>query len=95
LYALEHNVDRLADDHANAGALAAGLAAIPGIEIDPAEVETNIVIFEAPDAAALVAGLAEREIELSRFGDRVRAVTHLDVDAADVERTLTAVAELV
>ena len=95
LWALEHNVERLAEDHANARALAVGLAAIPGIEIDPAEVETNIVIFEAPDAAALDAGLAARGIELSRFGDRVRAVTHLDVDAADVERTLAAVAELV
>jgi threonine aldolase len=95
LYALDHNVDRLAEDHANARALAEGLAAIEGVAIDPATVETNLVIFEVADPAALVAGLAERGIELSRFGDRVRAVTHLDVDAAGVERTLDAVRELV
>jgi len=65
------------------------------VAIDPATVETNIVIFEVPDPAGLVAGLAERGIELSAFGARVRAVTHLDVDAAAVERTLAAVRELV
>jgi threonine aldolase len=95
LYALDHNIERLAEDHANARALAGGLAAIGGIGIDPATVETNIVIFEPPDPAALVAGLAERGIEVSRFGDRVRAVTHLDVDRADIETTLSAVRELV
>jgi threonine aldolase len=95
LYALDHNVDRLAEDHANARALAEGLATIAAIEIDPAEVETNIVIFEAPDPAALHAGLAERGIEISHFGDRLRAVTHLDIDAAAVERTLAAVGDLV
>jgi threonine aldolase len=95
LYALDHNVERLAEDHANARALADGLAAIDGIGIDPATVETNIVIFEAPDPAALVAGLAERGIEVSRFGARVRAVTHLDVSRGDIETALGAVRELV
>jgi threonine aldolase len=95
LWALEHNVERLAEDHANARALAEGLAAIDAVAIDPATVETNIVIFEVPEPAALVTGLAERAIELSAFGDRVRAVTHLDVDAAAIERTLAAVRELV
>lgn len=95
LYALEHNVQRLAEDHANARALAAGLAAIDGVAIDPATVETNIVIFEVPDPAALLAGLAARGIELSGFGARLRAVTHLDVDAAAIDRTLAAVRELV
>ncbi|HEY1853945.1 MAG TPA: threonine aldolase family protein [Solirubrobacterales bacterium] len=95
LWALEHNVERLAEDHANARALAEGLAAIDGIEIDPTTVETNIVIFEAPDPTTLVAGLAERGIEVSAFGIGVRAVTHLDVDAAAIDRTLVAVRELV
>ncbi len=95
LFALEHNVERLAADHANAHALAEGLAAIDGVTIDPATVETNIVIFEVPDPAALVGGLAARRIELSAFGDRVRAVTHLDIEAAAIERTLAAIRELV
>jgi threonine aldolase len=95
LYALDHNVERLAEDHANARALADGLAAIDGVAIDPTTVETNIVIFDVAEPAALVAGLAERGVEVSQFGERVRAVTHLDVDAGDVETTLTAVRELV
>ncbi|HEY2714799.1 MAG TPA: GntG family PLP-dependent aldolase [Solirubrobacterales bacterium] len=94
LWALDHNVERLAEDHANARALAEGLAAIDAVTIDPATVETNIVIFEVPDPIALLTALAERGIELSAFGDRVRAVTHLDVDAAAIDRTLAAIREL-
>jgi threonine aldolase len=89
LWALEHNVERLAEDHENARLLAAGLAGIDGVSIDPATVETNIVIFEVADAARLVAELAAVGIELRHRGPRVRAVTHLDVDRAGIERTLT------
>lgn len=88
LWALDHNVERLAEDHQNARLLAAGLAEIDGVSIDPATVETNIVIFEVADAAALVARLAEAGIEVRARGSRIRAVTHLDVDRAGVERTL-------
>jgi threonine aldolase len=94
LWALEHNVERLAEDHANARALAAGLAAIDGVEVDPGAVESNIVLFRVPEPEALVAGMEARGIELSDLGDRLRAVTHLDVDAAAVERTLAAFREL-
>jgi threonine aldolase len=92
LYALDNNVERLAEDHENARFLAERLAEIPGVAIDPSKVETNIVIFEVPDAAALIAGLAG-EVELSRAGGprRVRAVTHMDVSRAEVERALTAI----
>ena len=92
LYALEHNVERLAEDHANARFLAAGLAAIDGIVIDPAAVETNIVIFEVADGAALIAAVAEQGVELSAVDSGVRAITHLDVDRAGVERALEAIA---
>jgi len=92
-YALRHNVDRLADDHANARRLAERLSASPAIELDPAAVETNIVIFRladapgVPDAATFVAGCAERGVKIFPFGPRVvRAVTHMDVMAADVDR---------
>jgi threonine aldolase len=60
LYALDHHVERLADDHALARTLAEGLAELPGVEIDLARVETNIVIFAVPDAPAFCAAL-ERE----------------------------------
>jgi threonine aldolase len=93
LYALDHNVERLAEDHDNARVLAEGLAQIPGVTIDPATVETNIVIFEVPDAAALVEAVAG-EVQLSGGGpDRVRAVTHMDVDRAGVERALQVIGE--
>jgi threonine aldolase len=89
VYALEHNVARLAEDHANAKALAEGLARIAGVEIDPASVETNIVIFGVPDADGFEARCAEQGLELSHApGGRLRAVTHLDVDAAGIERAL-------
>jgi threonine aldolase len=94
LYALDNNVERLAEDHANARFLAEGLAEIPSVTIDPAKVETNIVIFEVPDAAALIASLAG-DVELSRAGGptRVRAVTHMDVTRAEVEQALARVAQ--
>jgi threonine aldolase len=92
LWALDHNVERLAEDHANARVLAEGLAAIDGVAIDPGLVETNIVIFDVAEPAALVAALAAAGVEMSVFGPHVRAVTHLDVDRAAVERAVAAVA---
>jgi threonine aldolase len=92
LYALDHNVDRLAEDHAHAQLLARGLAALPGVTLDPADVETNIVIFSVDDAPGLVQRLADR-VELQAFDEhRVRAVTHLDVSRADIELALEAFA---
>lgn len=94
VWALEHHVERLADDHANAQRLARGLAGLPGVKLDPDDVETNIVIFDVTgplDAATVVARLLERGVRMGALGPRtVRAVTHLDVDAAGVDRALDA-----
>ena len=84
-YGLQHNVERLAEDHANAKFLAEGLAEIDGVEIDPATVETNIVIFDVADAAALHDRLKAAGVETSLLEGRVRMVTHLDVDRAGIE----------
>jgi len=93
IYALDHHVERLAEDHENAGVLAEGLAGLPGVGLDPAAVETNIVIFEVDDAPALVEGLADR-VELQAIDARhVRAVTHLDVGRADVDAALSVFAD--
>ena len=93
LYALDHHVDRLAEDHENARLLAEGLAEIDGIDLDPETVETNIVLFDVDDGPALVERIADR-VELQAVGpERVRAVTHLDVDAAGIERALEAFRE--
>ena len=84
LHALEHHRARLAEDHANARALAQGLAQLPGIEIDLTTVQTNIVIFRVTTtpAEALVRQLKEAGVlVLSTGPDTIRAVTHLDVSA--------------
>jgi threonine aldolase len=83
-YALDHHLDRLADDHANARLLAERLAASPAIELDPTSVQTNIVILElapdAPNAATVVAAARAAGVLVVEFGPRtIRAVTHLDV----------------
>jgi threonine aldolase len=92
LYALDHHVERLAEDHVNAHVLAEGLADVAGVEVDPAAVETNIVVFAVPDAPRLVAELAAREVLMGALDARhVRAVTHLDVDLPRVERAVVAV----
>jgi threonine aldolase len=88
LYALDHNVERLAEDHENAAFLAAGLADL-GLEVLPQE--TNIVIAAVDDPAAVIAGMAEHGVEISKGGPgRIRCVTHLDVDRGGVERGLEA-----
>ena len=89
MYALDHHVERLADDHANARFLADGLAELPGVELDPATVESNIVIFAVPDPDGFVDALGRAGVEVSRVGPTlIRMVTHLDVDRAGCERAL-------
>jgi threonine aldolase len=91
LYALDHNVERLADDHEHARVLADGLAEL-GCEVVPPE--TNIVIFAAREG--FVEAIARHGVELSGTPDgRVRAVTHLDVDRAGVEEALRAARRVV
>jgi threonine aldolase len=98
VYALEHHVERLAEDHRNAAVLARGLAAIAGIRIDPAHVQTNIVIFRLDGARmtvdAFLDALRRRGVRMgAALGGAVRAVTHLDVSSQGVARALEAVEE--
>jgi threonine aldolase len=96
LYALDNNVERLAEDHDNARALADGLAQIDGVEIDPDTVETNIVLFRVPDPLGLIESLAG-DVELSPAdgGRRVRAVTHMDVSRDEIDAALQKIAAAV
>jgi len=98
LFALEHHVARLKHDHDNAKALARGLDRMPGVAIDPTWIETNLVYFAldpehcALDAERFCAALLERGVRMGVYGPRlVRAVTHIDVHANDIDTALAAV----
>jgi threonine aldolase len=97
IHALDHHVDRLAEDHVNARALARGLAQIQGIEVQ--EPETNLVFFR-PDGAGvsgdrMVSDLRRRGVLLAMMDGRIRACTHLDVSAGMIEETIGHVREIV
>ncbi|MGH2450837.1 MAG: GntG family PLP-dependent aldolase [Candidatus Limnocylindria bacterium] len=99
LVALETMRDRLAEDHANAKALAEGLAGLPGVRIDPARIVSNIVSFEidppAMDVGAFQKACADQGLRISRyFGNspRLRMLTHNDVGRAEVDAALRVVA---
>jgi threonine aldolase len=98
IYALEHHVSRLAEDHERARMLARGLARLPGIEIDAERVETNIVIFDVRDSGLSGDEFNRRTLEHAgvRFSvlgpTLVRAVTHLDLPADAVDQALAAAA---
>jgi threonine aldolase len=91
IYALEHNVERIAEDHANAERLARGLQGL-GLKVDP--VQTNMVFVHVPaeSAAALKAHLAKNGV-VTLGGSKMRLVTHLDVDAAGIDRAIAVFAD--
>jgi threonine aldolase len=93
--ALNEMVDRLVEDHQNARRLAEGLARLPGLSVDPAEVETNILFLDVVDPKIdpqrFVAGMAERGVKIgSPYGTRIRVVTHYQLRAEDVDTVLRA-----
>jgi threonine aldolase len=100
LYALDHHVGRLGQDHANARLIAEHLAGLPGIALDLATVETNIIVFNLgpgmPDAAAIVARAREAGVLVSALGPRtVRAVTHRDVSGDACRRAADLIAAVI
>jgi threonine aldolase len=89
LHALDHHLERLADDHEHAKLLAEACG------LDPATVDTNIVVVPRQDAADFVAAAAEAGVRVSAVGPRaVRLVTHLDVSRADAEKAASVLASL-
>ena len=96
LYALDHHRAGLADDHRRARRLATALAALPGLDVDPAAVETNIVLAETErPAAEVLESLAERGVRMVAFGPHtVRATLHRDLSDEDLDAALAVLAEL-
>lgn len=98
LYALEHHVDRLADDHANAQRLADGIRRIDELELDPEQVDTNLVFFRVDPAWGPAQEFSERLrqrglLMLATSPTKLRAVTHLDVTSDDVDRAIAILEE--
>jgi threonine aldolase len=100
LHALDHHVDRLRDDHANAVRLARGAAALPGISlaIAPERTPTNMVFLHVDPRMATAQQVSDRlqtqgVLALALDPQRLRLVTHLDVSAADIDRALAALGE--
>ena len=88
LYALENNINRLEEDHANAKLFAQSLANTPGVVLELAQIETNIIRFnltaDASEAATVLAKARDRGVLLNSSGKRsIRAVTHMDVTQDD------------
>lgn len=95
LFALDHHISRLAADHDHARRLAEALAVTPAAQIDPATVDTNIVIFEVGDPAGFIDAARQRGVLLGPAGPgRVRAVTHLDIDDVAMQRAIDVLVEL-
>ena len=99
LYALDHNIERLAEDHVNAKKLAAAISRVPHFNVNPDHVETNIVVFDVEDAGLIaeevVKKLAEENVLVVPFGRTlVRAVTSLAVNADDIQKTIDILHEL-
>ncbi|MFQ3648907.1 MAG: low-specificity L-threonine aldolase [Gemmataceae bacterium] len=83
LYALDHHLDRLAEDHANAQIIAAAIAECPGFRLVPETVETNLIWFEVPQAAEVARALKEYGVLVQLAGPTtLRACTHLDVSTS-------------
>lgn len=98
IIALNTMIDRLAEDHENARILAAGLANVKGVHIDPARVQTNIVLFELQeglDANRVLSRLKEQGIWLSCSGSRLRAVTHYGITSEHIRHSVAAIERIV
>ncbi len=94
LYALEHHVERLADDHANARRFAGGLEKL-GFAVDPPP-ETNMVMFGVDDTMGFLRAVRARDLWINPMGEgQFRAVTHLDISESDVDEALERIEEVV
>ena len=96
IYALDENVERLREDHARAKRLAEGLKELGAEVVEP---ETNIVFFDMTPCGKsnyeVVQELSKKDVQMSEIGNQIRAVTHLDIDDADIEAAISAITQVV
>jgi threonine aldolase len=95
LYALDHHIERIAEDHENAQLLANAIEEMQGLRLDPGPVETNLVFFDVSEsgqtAAEIISKLLQTGIRMGATSDmRIRAVTHLDISKDDVQKAIDA-----
>ncbi len=98
IYALENNLERLAEDNQNATYLAEGLAEIEGVDLEPDRVETNIVLFEVKEDKAddFNKKLQKKGVRVSQMGPQLfRAVTHLHIDKEDIDYALQVISQVI
>jgi threonine aldolase len=97
LHAIDHGIDRLAEDNDNARWLGERLAAIPGMRVHPETIETNIVFVDHEEipATVLFERLLDRGVQTNELGGQIRLVTHLDVDRAQLEEAVRIFADIV
>jgi threonine aldolase len=99
IYAFEHHIERLAEDPDNATKLAVGLSEIPGIQIDPDDIETNIVFFDVSETGRtgeeINEGTTAKGVRMGGRGKRIRAVTHLDITSDDIDQALETIHDVV
>jgi threonine aldolase len=93
LYALDHHVERLADDHANAHRLARGLVGLDSVHVHTPDPQTNMVFFDV-EHGDFLGELHKRGVHIGPVGDRLRAVTHLHIDASAIDNALTEIADV-
>ncbi len=96
IVALDSMIDRMSEDHVNAKKLAEGLAELPGIELEPSLVETNIVRFGVPTGSGdrIAALLMDQSVQINGGGSDLRMVTHYGIDSEDIDFTLIAMKDV-
>jgi len=98
IYALQHHIERLAEDHANAKLFAESLRNLPGVKVDPQAVETNIVFFDIAGtgltADPFCDALKKKGVDMGGAGTSIRAVTHIDISRADIEAAVQAIRDV-
>lgn len=94
LYSLEHNLDRLAEDHRRAAELASFLASLPGVKVEP--VDTNLIFFRVQerDSEELMLAMEQRGLRMGAVGESIRAATHLDISDQDIVKAKAVLSEL-